>query len=233
MKNKNLKLDRNHHVLYSKACEKEIKKKIASHYKKDEIENVWSKVQLQYAKFLNDFHLYLGGKKNFHNRKGGNYDCFALLTYYAVCKNVTSFREIEEMEESLILPSFRKLKFVNCNKPFWKRIMYKAFQNAKKQCDKWKDYEMDIAPYDKNKPIYYEFRSCPIAEFAKQFGLIEIMPALCNVDYKSLDYIHANLVRNKTCVDSDKCDYTICGDKDSYASNHPRYRDEKGFWRNR
>ena len=43
------------------------------------------------------------------------------MTYYAVCKDVTSFREIEEIEENLILPSFKKLKFVDCNKPFWKK----------------------------------------------------------------------------------------------------------------
>ena len=35
---------------------------------------------------------------------------------YVVCKAATSFREIEEMEENLILPTFRKLKFVDCNK---------------------------------------------------------------------------------------------------------------------
>lgn len=34
---------------------------------------------------------------------------------------------IQSMEESLILPIFRKLRFVDCNKPFWKKLMYKAF----------------------------------------------------------------------------------------------------------
>ena len=43
------------------------------------------------------------------------YDCIAILSYYAVCKAVTFFCEIEE---NLILPTFRKLKFVDCNKLF-------------------------------------------------------------------------------------------------------------------
>ena len=72
-----------------------------------------------------------------------------------VCKDVTTFREIEEMEENLILPSFRKLKFVDCNKPLWRRLMYKAFTSAKKGCDRWHDYEMNVYPYDAKKPIYY------------------------------------------------------------------------------
>ena len=54
------------------------------------------------------------------------------MSYYAACRDVTTFREIEEMEENLILPSFRKLsKFVDCNKPFFKKLMYKAFCMAK------------------------------------------------------------------------------------------------------
>mgnify|MGYP003212879803 FL=1 len=156
----------------------------------------------------------MGGKKNFHNGVGGSYDCIAIMSYYVVCKAVTSFHEIEEMEENLILPTFRKLKFVDCNKPFWRKLMYKAFVRAKSGCDKWHDYEMSVAPYETDKPIYYEFTACPAAEFAIRHGLMDIMPALCNVDYASMKLLHSKLVRTTTCVDGCRCDYTICGDKD-------------------
>lgn len=116
-------------------------------------------------------------------------------------------------------------------------IIYKnaigALGKAKAKCDKWHDYEMNVAPYEKNKPIYYEFTACPAAEFAKQFGLTEIMPALCNVDSASMELIGAKLIRKGTCVDGDKCDYTICGDKDEFCKLHPEYKDEKGFRRNK
>lgn len=233
MKNRDLIFDMNCHVLYSNACEKEIKKKIALHYPEEKRERVWTKVQLKYVEYLKSWRTDLGGKKNFHNGKGGTYDCIAIMTYYSVCKSVTDFREIGEMEENLILPSFKKLKFVDCNKSFWKKLMYKAFSAAKKKCDKWHDYEMNVAPYSENEPIYYEFTACPAAEFAKQFGLTEIMPALCNVDFKSMELIRAKLIRTGTCVDGDKCDYTICGDRDEYIAAHPEYVDEKGFRRNR
>ena len=87
---------------------------------------------------------------------------------------------------------------------------------------------MNIAPYSENEPIYYEFTACPAAEFAKQFGLTEIMPALCNVDFKSMELIRAKLIRTGTCGDGNKCDYTICGDKYEYVFAHPEYTDEKG-----
>lgn len=74
-----------------------------------------------------------------------------------VCKDVTNLKELGEMEESLFLPAFHMLKFVNCNKPFFKKLLYKSFLNAKKQCDKWQDYKMNLDPFEKDKPIYYEF----------------------------------------------------------------------------
>lgn len=105
----------------------------------------------------------------FHNGAGGTYDCIALMAYYTVCRSVTDLNEIEEMESELFLPAFRLLsKFVDCNRPFFKKQMYKSFANAKRQCDSWHDYEMYVvAPFDEDKPIYYEFTACPAAEFAK------------------------------------------------------------------
>ena len=233
MKDNELQFDRSCHVLYSKPCKREIQKKIALHYPEAEREGVWGRVQRQYMDYLAGWRTDLGGKKNFHNGAGGTYDCIAIMSYYTVCKDVTSFREIEEMEENLILPSFRKLKFVDCNKPFWRRLMYKAFTRAKAGCDRWHDYEMHVAPYGEGKPIYYDFTACPAAEFAKQYDLTEIMPALCNVDYVSMELIHAKLVRTTTCANGCKCDYTICGDKDPYCKAHPEYRDEAGYRRNK
>ena len=233
MKDNELLIDRSCHVLYSKACKKEIQRKIALHYPPQEREDVWERVQRQYAAFLSDWRTDLGGKRNFHNGAGGTYDCIAIMSYYAACRDVASFREIEEMEENLILPSFRRLKFVDCNKPFWRRLMYKAFLRAKAGCDRWHDYEMKVTPYDQNKPIYYEFTACPAAEFAKKHGLEAIMPALCNVDYASMELIHARLIRTSTCVDGCKCDYTICGDRDEYAKAHPEYRDAAGYRKNK
>ena len=233
MKDSELQIDRICHVLYSKPCKKEIRAKIALHYPAAEREATWEKVQRQYIDFLSDWRTDLGGKKNFHNGVGGTYDCIAIMSYYVVCKAVTSFCEIEEMEENLILPTFRKLRFVDINKPFWRKLMYKAFVQAKCGCDKWHDYEMSVAPYDKDKPIYYEFTSCPAAEFAVRHGLTDIMPALCNVDYASMELLRARLVRTTTCVDGCRCDYTICGDQDPYVKEHPEYRDEAGFRKNK
>ncbi len=235
MNDNELQFDRECHVLYSPLCKQEIQAKIALHYPPEEQEKVWTRVQRQYVDFLSDWRTDLGGAKNFHNGAGGTYDCIALMAYYSVCKEVTSLAEIEEMESNLFLPSFRKLqklKFIDCNKPFFKKLLYRAFCNAKKQCDKWGDYKMSVAPYQKGKPIYYEFTACPSAEFAKKHDLLEVMPALCNPDYTAMELIGARLVRTTTCANGCRCDYTICGSRDPYLKDHPEYRDEAGYRRN-
>ena len=234
MRDNELKFDRVHHVLYSKPCKKQIREKIALHYPQTEKEAVWERVQLKYAEFLSDWRTDLGGKKNFHNGAGGNYDCIALMAYYVVCREVTSLAEVEEMEGNLFLPSFRILsKFVDCNRPLFRRLMHKAFCTAKRRCDQWGDFQMYVAPFEKDKPIYYEFTTCPTAEFARSHGLLEIMPALCNPDFAAMELIHAKLVRKTTCANGCRCDYTICGDRDPYLREHPEYRDEAGYRRNR
>ena len=175
MKDSELQIDRSCHVLYSKPCKKEILAKITLHYPEVEREAVWEQVQLRYAELLSKWRTDLGGKKNFHNGVGGTYDCIAIMCFYDVCRDVVTFREIEEIEENLILPAFRKLRFVDINKPFWRKLMYRAFSTAQKHCDTWHDYEMDVAPYENSKPIYYEFTACPAAEFAKRFGFADII----------------------------------------------------------
>lgn len=233
MNDNELQFDRTCHVIYTKQCKKQIQEKIALHYPSSQCEEVWEKIQNKYVEFLSDWRTDLGGSKNFHNGRGGTYDCIALMAYYSVCKEVTNLDEIEEMEGNLFLTAFRKMKFVDCNKPFFKKLMYFSFMNAKKQCDKWGDFKMNVAPFDKDKPIYYEFTECPTAEFAKKHNLLEVMPALCNPDYTAMELIHARLVRTTTCSNGYKCDYTICGDRDEYLKEHPEYRDEAGYRRNR
>ncbi len=133
MKDSELQFDRTCHVLYSKSrAKRKFSRKIALHYPEAEREAVWEQVQLKYAELLSKWRTDLGGKKrNFHNGAGGTYDCIAIMCFYDVCRDAVTFREMEEIEENLILPTFRKLKFVDCNKPFWKKLMYKSFTTGK------------------------------------------------------------------------------------------------------
>ena len=228
MEEKELEFDRENHVIYSDKCKKVIQKYIALHYSKEKQDEIFENIQVQYVDWLKTFRKDLGGKRNFHNGVGGTYDNIMVLSYYVVCKEVTSFAEIEELYGEIFIDSFKKLKFVDCNKKFYKKLMYKAFTVSKKKCDKWNDYQMIVEPYKENEPIRYRFVSCPVAEFAREHGLLDILPALCNIDYAAMELIHARLVRTTTLGKGEYCDYAICGDLDPYLKDHEEYRDSYG-----
>ena len=210
-----------------------IQKYISTHYPKEICEDIFTKVQLQYVDWLKSYRTDLGGKKNFHNGIGGTYDNIMIFAYYVVCKDVTDFNEIEKLYEEVFLGTFSKLKFVDCNKKLFKKLMYKVFLSAKSRCDKWHDYEMVVELYDEKGPIRYRFTSCPVAEFAKAHDLLDIIPALCNIDYVAMEMIHARLIRTSTLGREEYCDYTICGDKDAYLLDYEEYRDGNGGRKNK
>ena len=128
---------------------------------------------------------------------------------------------------------FYPKEFVNINNPIFKRLLHFSFASASKRCQKWNDYKMNVAPYQKGKPIYYELTECPEDELEKQKKLLEVMPAFCNPDYPGMEFLHAKLIRTTTCSNGFKCDYTICGDEGEYCRQHPEYKDAQGYRRNK
>lgn len=234
MRDEDVKIDRSVHVLYSKKCKREILNRIALYYAPEAVEGVFEKVQLQYAEFLENYRTDLGGRQNLHNGVAGTYDCIALFSYYVVCGEKTSLSEIEEMNNNLFLPSFRRLRFADANKPFIRRLLHLALTISAKKSSKWGgDYKMDVDPFEKDKPVSYRFTSCPIAEFARDNHLLKVLPAICNGDYPAMEEIHAKLVRPSTCGNGCECAYYIYGDRDQRLSGYPEYVDEQGYRTNK
>ncbi|MCM1039359.1 MAG: L-2-amino-thiazoline-4-carboxylic acid hydrolase [Ruminococcus sp.] len=236
MRPSELHIDLNRHILYSPEMEKVIRKKLSERYDSDGADQVWEKIQLQYAAFLKDLP-YLGGKKNTHNGVGGTYDCIMLFAYYEVLDPKPSINELYEMNVEVFLPAFQKMAgVVNPNKPLLLRLLHLAFViTAKKDNKSPKQptgYIMEVEPYSKTEGVRYHFHRCPIAEFAKEHGYLDIMPAFCNTDYPAMDMINGALIRRHTCANSNICDYWIVGDQSEIAKKHPRKTDEKGYWYN-
>ena len=249
MRERDLPIDRKKHVMYSSSVKKLILKRLNTLYDKETSLAKWEKVQKQYVKFLEDLP-YLGGKGCRHNGCGGTYDCIALFAFYEV-ERTSSFLDtleakkvLEEMNNSLFLPSFSRMgKILNCNSNFARKILHFAFNITSKgdkkvayktpdvnPNDEWPGggYIMKVAPY-KDERVYYRFNRCPIAEFAKKHNYLHIMSAFCNGDYPALDKVHASLIRNHTCANSDYCDFLIVGSNSEDAKKHPRKIDEKGY----
>ena len=198
---------------------------------------MWEKVRQQYLDFLKDLP-YLGGKKNTHNGTGGTYDCIMLFAYYEALNHTPDLNELYDMNCEAFLPGFKRLaKVANANNPFVRRILHIVFNTiakSKYNCDPKQPtgYIMKVDKYDKAVGPRYIFERCPVAEFAKEHGYLDIMPAICNSDYAAMEMIHGHLIRKNTCANADICDYWIVGDESKAAKEHPKKTDDKGYWYN-
>ena len=228
-----IQIDLKKHILISKEMEAVIKKHLSAKYSKDDVELYWKKTLHQYAIFLKDLPDF-GGKKSRHNGPGGTYDCISLFAYYEVLDHEPSLEELYQMNCEVFLPEFKKMAgIVNANKSFFRRLLHLAFVMTAKT-DEGRDggYIMKVEPYNKEEGVRYKFERCPIAEFAKSHGYLNIMPAFCNSDYPAMEYINAALIRKHTCANSDVCDYWIVGDQSQEAKEHPKKTDNDGYWYN-
>jgi len=232
LKEKDLDIALSCHLLYTKQAKGAIVKLLKRHYP-DTWEDIFEKIQKRYVNYLKDYRRDLGGKKNFHNGVGGNYDGIFYFCMWEICKGEITFTEVEQNYDELMRPTYAWMKLLNGNNRLVKCLMYFAFKNVKGRCDVFGDYNMQVDPYDKNKPLTYHFTTCPVAEFAREHGFTDILPALCNVDYSIMDAMHVRLIRKQTLGFADNCDYMMVGDKDPLVKEHPRYRDEKGYIRNK
>lgn len=240
MDEKTLDFDQKKHLLYSQEVKEVIQKKLGERHAPGVVEQLWEKVQLQYAAFLRNTPD-LGGKKCIHNGgAGGTYDCIALFAYYEAMDEgeKPSVEELFEMNNALLLPPYERMgKLVDINKGFLRRLMNLVFVITGKKDNKLAKeietgYIVKVEPYEKEIGIRYRYEQCPIAEFARANGYLDLMPAFCNGDYPALERIHARLIREKTCANSTICDYWIVGDRSRHVAEHPRKTDEKGFWYN-
>ncbi|MBR1584556.1 MAG: L-2-amino-thiazoline-4-carboxylic acid hydrolase [Clostridia bacterium] len=230
-------IDLRKHVLYSPLMEKIIKEHLGKKYEGAAAEQMWKKVQRQYTDFLKDLP-YLGGKKNTHNGTGGTYDCIMIFAYYEALVHAPDLDELYDMNCEAFLTGFKGLaKVANANRPLVRRILHMAFSataKSKYNCDPKQPtgYIMKVEKYDQDVGPKYIFERCPIAEFAKAHGYLDIMPAFCNSDYPAMEMIHGHLIRKYTCAHADICDYWIVGDESEAAKAHPKKTDEKGYWYN-
>lgn len=52
---------------------------------------------------------------------------------------------------------------------------------------------------------------------------------MCNCDHLAMQKLHATLIREGTCITSDRCDYLIVGDKSAMAAEYELVKNEDGL----
>ncbi|MCM1561735.1 MAG: L-2-amino-thiazoline-4-carboxylic acid hydrolase [Butyrivibrio sp.] len=231
MKEKELAFNNKKRLPYSKTVKKVMLKHLTAAYGTDGAEELWERIQGTYVDFLKDMP-FIGGRKN--TQAGGVYDSIALFAYYEAVPVKPDFEEMSIMNRETFVPAMQAMGFLDMNWSWVLRLQHFIFRSiakrAKKHEREWAgNYHMEVRPYDREKGIYYEFTSCPIAEFAKRHGYADLMPAFCNADYPMLGAMHGGLIRKSTCAHGSHCDYWIVGDQSGYLKKHPAKTDSKGY----
>lgn len=78
--------------------------------------------------------------------------------------------------------------------------------------DKTWDFNFDESRH-KDGSFYY-FTRCPLNDFAREYGYIEVLPVCCELDYILTEASHGKLIREYTLAEGGPiCDYWIVPDK--------------------
>lgn len=109
--------------------------------------------------------------------------------------------------------------WLNLNKPSGVRklsAMIKKDGQWMEEHPQYKDVSWDFH-FDEEKDkggLYYHFTQCPINTFARREGYLEILPVMCDIDFKTASLMHANLHRKYTLAKGgEMCDYWFIGDR--------------------
>ncbi|MCD8368187.1 MAG: L-2-amino-thiazoline-4-carboxylic acid hydrolase [Clostridiales bacterium] len=71
--------------------------------------------------------------------------------------------------------------------------------------------------------IFYYFTRCPLNDYARAYGYLEILPVMCELDYRLAGLYHARLYRKQTLAGGGSiCDYWYVGDREPEYSEEER-----------
>ena len=166
----------------------------------------------------------IGGKKN---PMSVNTDmALPFFALYEASGRSISAEVINEMLDVVMVSQYRKMgRFINVNrldKPWIIKRLHRLMErmarkiNAHKGKDWNNTWGIQVNPEGHDHGFAMTLAGCPIADFAKSHGYMDIMPLLCAGDIKTAEAIHAKLIRHHTVAQgADTCDYWYIGDQET------------------
>lgn len=175
---KELGIDLSKHVMYSETIEKVVKTYLKEKVGPEKVEDTFKSIEEQYAQYLKELP-YIGGKKSIHNGEGGTYDCIFLFALYEALNHKPTMQDIYDLNCSVFLPSFEKLKkwkFIDANHALILRIIHFVFRVAawmgRKDRKTETGFIMCVEPFVKTEGIHYRFdrSDCRICQSPSSFA---------------------------------------------------------------
>lgn len=112
-------------------------------------------------------------------------------------------------------------KIADFNKPWLAKLMYKIYTPYAKKVEKHKadgswgnTWGIVLNPENYEEGCSFHLIGCPLVDFAKKHGYMDIMPYMCETDHITADLINAKLLRKHTvAMGAESCDYWYVGNR--------------------
>lgn len=194
-----------------------VKRSVKRHYGSAYAAKVMKKAKTEYKGMLNRIDN-IGAE----NPMASNiYTSFIFFAVYRAAKGKITVNALRTIAHEVV--RWKPLRcvglFINANKPGGinsiRKMMQKNAQWLEKH-PKYKKVSWDFN-FDETKHrdgYYYHFTQCPLNDFARREGLLEVLPVMCEMDHFTAGLMHAKLHRENTLASGGKmCDYWYVGDK--------------------
>lgn len=197
-----------------------VKKDLVRRFGKEEAASLIQKTDAVYRDMLNradDI-----GKDN--PMASNLYEGLLFLALWEAADGKISVDDLREITRAVMQFPAMKLVglFVNANRSGLEKLEKRMHKNAE-----WLEVHLQYKGvswdfnFDKTKHsegFYYHFTRCPLNDFARREGYIEVLPVMCEIDLLSAELMHAKLIRKQTLASGgDCCDYWFVGDKSPSA----------------
>mgnify|MGYP004493632203 FL=1 len=197
-----------------------VKKELVRRFGKEEAASLIQKTDTVYRDMLNradDI-----GKDN--PMASNLYEGLLFLALWEAADGKISVDDLREITRAVMQFPAMKLVglFVNANRSGLEKLEKRMHKNAEwlEVHPQYKGVSWDFN-FDKTKHsegFYYHFTRCPLNDFARREGYIEVLPVMCEIDLLSAELMHAKLIRKQTLASGgDCCDYWFVGDKSPSA----------------
>jgi hypothetical protein len=171
----------------------------------------------------------IGGKENL---MAHNLDLMILaISFYEASDQRVDGKAFEEISREL----YNKYKFVrkliNINRKWQMKVlrksMYKRYIPYSKLVEEktangeWNNtWRVRINPTGTDEGVRFDLVGCPLADYARANGYMDLLPSRCAADHILPALFHAKLIRTHTCaLGSDSCDYWYVADESETAKN--------------
>lgn len=197
-----------------------VKKNLVRRFGKEEAASLIQKTDVVYRDMLNradDI-----GKDN--PMASNLYEGLLFFALWEAADGKISVDDLREITRAVMQFPAMKLVglFVNANRSGLEKLEKRMHKNAEwlEVHPQYKGVSWDFN-FDKTKHsegFYYHFTRCPLNDFARREGYIEVLPVMCEIDLLSAELMHAKLIRKQTLASGgDCCDYWFVGDKSPSA----------------